>query len=175
MSYRYPAPGIPGAPPRSRRPPNTDQTAEAEPAERRLQDTKRRLYAEERHAFAVLSLRVWLASLPVGGWPVRRQYVAWQVGTDWATAGTFDKGLGGFSALKREAVGANAEVRRAGGDPFADALVQAACIRPKRSASADGDGQSAPYKVADPVPIPFPDALRAVLAGPTSDAQPPKQ
>ena len=124
LSYRYPTAGIPGAPPRNAR------RSGSEPDRR---PTKRYLYDEERHTFAVLSLRVWLASLPADARRVRSQYAAWQAGTQWTTPSVFDKGLGGFSALKDQADEENARVREAGGDPLADALARAASIRPDRA------------------------------------------
>ena len=73
---------------------------------------------------------------------------------------------GGFTALKQEAVDANARVRLAGGDPTADALARAKVIR------AEAAALNASGAVLQPEPVRFGCALRAVLAGPHVEAQP---
>ena len=163
MTYRYPSGGIPGAPPRNPR------RNCAEGTERPTMTRRRHLHGEERRALAVLSLRVWLAALPADARRVRSEYVVWQVGTQWTRAGAFDEGLGGFSALKREAAKENARVRQAGGDTLADALGSARSIRTEHRVLAP------PRTVAKPEPVLFAEALRAVLSGPTTEALAPKQ
>lgn len=157
LTYRFPVNGIPGAPLRASDP------ARARPGENPRLDALRR-------DLAVISLRVWLAGLAAGAKRTRAEYVRWQVGSDWTTASSFDRHrLGSFSELKREASDENARVRQAGGDPLADALAGAAVIR------ADIEAIRNAGAARQPDPVPFADALRAVLAGPHVEAQPPKQ
>ena len=91
----------------------------------------------------------------------------------------FDDGLGGFSALKDEAAEANSAAKRNRGDPLADALAQADALRPDQSAAR---GPRLPKRRDEPAgdapavdAFDFAEALRAVLAGPHAEAQPPKQ
>jgi hypothetical protein len=117
--------------------------------------------------------------LPADARRVRSQYAAWQAGTRWTTPSLFDEGLGGFSALKDQAAKENARVRKARGDPLADALARAASIRPDRAPNTPGDPAGseapAPLRVPDPEPVPFADALRAVLVGSAAEVVAPKQ
>ena len=148
--------GIPGAPLRATDP------ARARPGDNPRLDALRR-------ELAVISLRMWLAGLAAGDKRVRAEYVRWQVGSDWTTASSLGRHrVGSFAELKREASDENARVRQAGGDPLADAAARANVIRAEIQAiSASGTVQ--------PDSVPFADALRAVLAGPHGEVQPPKQ
>jgi len=156
LTYRFPVNGIPGAFLRATDP------ARARPGENPRLDALRR-------ELAVISMRVWLAGLAAGDKRVRAAYVRWQVGSDWTTASSLARHrLGSFAELKREANDENVRVRQGGGDPLADATARATVIRAEIQAiSASGTVQ--------PEPVPFADALRAVLAGPHDEAQPPKQ
>jgi hypothetical protein len=157
LTYRYPVNGLPGALLRDR-------------ADRRQQLRTNPRLAELRRGLAVVSLRVWLAGLDAGARRVRVDYVNWAVGTDWVPASVFDKyGHGGFTALKKEAAEANAAVRRAGGDPLTEAVAHAGALRAERDAIYKGGTARQTEAVA------FGVALRAVLAGPHAEAQPPRQ
>lgn len=156
LSYRYPVDGIPGLPLR-----DSD--------ERRGQLRGNPRLGELRRELAVLSLRVWLDSTPTSAKRVRAEYVRWQVGGDWSSASTLNR-HGGFAALKREAREANAEARRRDGSEVPGAaLARADAIRAEMEA-IDAAGQT-----RQPKPVPFGDALRAVLAGPHAEAEAPKQ
>lgn len=155
LTYRYPVNGIPGAPLR-------DPGLREHSSDPRVDALRREL--------AVMSLRVWLAGLPTRAPRVRAEYVSWQVGTDWPSAGLFDRyDYGGFSALKQEADDANARVRQAGGDPLVEALARASGIRD------DAEAVKATLTLNQPDAVPFGEALRVVLASPLAEAQPPGQ
>jgi hypothetical protein len=156
LSYRYPANGIPGA---RRRDPDRRR---ARPGENPRVDALRR-------EFAVIALRVWLVGLAAGDKRVLAEYVRWQVGSNWATSSSLARHqLGSFSELKREASDENTRVRQSGGDPLADALARAEVGRSELQTAREADA------VQQPDPVPFADALRAVLAGPHGEAQPAK-
>lgn len=157
LTYRYPVNGIPGA-------------VSREPAERREQlEANPRLKALRRE-LAVTSLQVWLAGLGADLSRARAGYVRWATGTGWTPASMFDKyGHGGFTALKKEATAANAAVRRAGGDPLADALARADTLRAERDAVYQTG------TTRKPEPVAFGEALHAVLAGPHAEVLVPRQ
>lgn len=153
LSYRYPVNGIPGAPPRVS---NSVKLPDDVAARR----------DELRRGLAVISLRVWLAELAANDKRTQAQYRRWQVGSQWPAASTLGR-LGGFSALKAEAEQANQEARRQTGNPLPpEVLARADAIRAEMVQVAGG----APVQ-----PVPFGEALRAVLAGPHAEVVAPMQ
>lgn len=104
----------------------------------------------------VLALRLWLAQA------YRRQrddYARWQVGSGWPAPSRFDQ-HGGFAALRTRARDANAAEHRDHGTPVTDTTRLRAERLRNRLAGAER-------------PVPFADAVRAVLAGAVETAQPP--
>ena len=156
LSYRYPTNGIPGAPLR-------DHGA------RRDQARVNPRLVELRHESRVLAVRVWLAGLPADAARTHSAYTAWTSGKrEWVASSTLIRN-GGFEKHKQLAAAENARVRQAGGDPFADAIAKANEVREEIAAIYAGGA------VREPEPVPFGEALRAVLAGPHSEAQAPRQ
>lgn len=145
LTYLYPTGGVPGAP----RPSGTPLDKAT------LQALKREL--------AILGLRVWLASLDTTESPSQDRYRQWRSGTPFMAPSQF-AALGGFTQLKHAALADNTRARQDHGElvppaelaRFDEALAQLA--RPNI-----------------PKPVPFADALAAVLAGPHDSRQPPKQ
>lgn len=80
--------------------------------------------------------------------------------SDWASASTLNR-YGGFAALKQEAAEANAKARRDHGTDVPDDVL----ARPM-AITAERDAIYAAGTVTQPEPVPFPEALKAVLAGP---------
>ena len=156
LTYRYPMAGIPGAPLR-------------DPDDRRRQLVANPRLAQLRRELAVLSLRVWLASLTANDMRTRAQYLSWQIGTGWTPASGLDA-FGGFAAVKREAARENDRARREHGTDLPDDV--AARLDAIR---AEVEAIYAAGQVRQPEPVPFGKALRAVLAGPHAQARPPRQ
>lgn len=157
LTYRYPVAGIPGAPRR-----DLAERGQQMPPDPRIAELGREL--------AVLSVRRWLTERRDSGRRVRAEYVAWQRGSDWTSASTIDRNYGGFAALKREATEANAAARRSGvAGVVEQVLARAEEVRSElRVIYAAG-------RARQPEPVPFAQALAAVLAGPHGTASPPKQ
>lgn len=110
----------------------------------------------------VLALRIWLVEVGVRGGTTREGYLSWQVGTGWPAPSRFAP-YGGFKTLRARAREANAAERRRHGQPLTD-MTRRRAETLRRHLTA-----------ATPGPVPFADALRAVLAGPHAEGQPPKQ
>lgn len=145
LTYQYPVDGVPGAP----RP---------QGAPRDLTDVKAR-----RREVAVLGLRLWLASLGTTDRASQDAYRQWRRGTPLLAPNRFGE-LGGFTQLKRAALAANAQARQDKGQAVPDSTL--AHIDQLRAQLA----QPAPTE-----PVPFSEALTAVLAGPRAMRQAPKQ
>jgi len=157
LSYRYPTGGIPGAPRRGRYGPR-----HSSPDNKRQEQLRREL--------VVLSLRIWLGDLSAADRRTRSAYLDWQVGTGYTPASAFDKHeLGGFSKLKQQAAEENSRVAAAGGEPLADARRRVQAFRDKLAESKLSD------RLGAVEPVPFGEALRAVLAGPHAEVLAPKQ
>jgi hypothetical protein len=155
LSYRYPMGGIPGAPAR-------DGQGQQQP----LHGHPR--LAELGHELRVLSLRVWLAGLPASAKRTQRAYASSRSSHGGVSVGTLIR-HGGFDRFKALATAENEGVRRAGGDPLADALQAAERVR------AEVEAIYAAGAPAQPEPVPFGEALRAVLSGPKAEVQAPRQ
>lgn len=110
----------------------------------------------------VLALRIWLADVGGRGGTTREDYLSWQVGTGWPAPSKFAP-YGGFKALRARAREANAAERRQHGQPLTDMTRRRAETLRRHLTTATPD------------PVPFPDALKVVLARPHADGQPPKQ
>lgn len=155
LTYRYPVNGIPGAPPQVS---NNSKLSGA--VAEKLRELRREL--------AVIGLRVWLAELSANDKRTQATYRRWQVGSQWPAASTLAR-LGGFTELKAEAEQANQHDRRRTGQPLPPEVVaRAKAVRAEMTQLADGGQGPVP-------PVPFGEALRAVLAGPHAEVLAPKQ
>lgn len=138
---RYPVDGIPGT------------------ASYKRADAPRDLAHEaSRHEFAVISVRVFLASRARREPTSRAAYVAWRAGTPWASMTRVV-----WSDLKREALAANRACRQASGTPVTDAVTERGTTLRELLDR---------YQPTTPR-IPFEEAVRLVLAGPTAEHMPP--
>ena len=150
ITYLYPVDGIPGVPR------NLSRDRNQGPDSERLV-LKRRLFA--------LGVRIWLLTLSGAEKATRNDYQRWQAGTGFLSSNNVDR-FGQWSEIKREAEEENGRVRAEGGDPLADAWEQHAAVQAER------DALIATASIAD---FSFPDALKAVLAGPHAEAVMPIQ
>lgn len=145
LTYRYPANGVPGAPPASGAP----------------RDDRARLAL--RRELAVLGVRVWLAAVRPGDSTSQDSYRRWRRGTDFLAPNKF-KDFGGFTRMKREALDENARARQEHGEE----VPRAAFARVEEVVAQ----LARPLGVSH---VPFGDALCAVLHGPHVERQPPRQ
>lgn len=156
LSYRYPTNGIPGAPLR-------------DPVARRDQMRVNPRLADLRQERRVLSVRVWLAGLAAAASRSQSAYAAWTNGKpEWVATSTLIR-HGGFEKHKQLAAAENARIRQAGGDPLADALAKAKEVAESEAAIYAGG------TARTPPPVPVGEMLRAVLAGPHTEVEAPRQ
>jgi hypothetical protein len=138
---RYPTDGIPGTAAYKRANTPLDPAHEA-----------------SRHEFTVISVRVFLAARARTEATSRAAYVAWRAGTPWASMTRMK-----WSAVKREALGANRASRQTHGSPVTPEVIH------RGKALRDLLDR---YQPTTPR-VPFEEAVRLVLAGPATRHTPP--
>lgn len=173
LKFRYPVAGIPGAPPARPRAARVSGNGQSAKPRQRGAEVE-----GLRQEWCIIALRIFLAQLRSGDSAGQRAYADWRRDTGWPPHGAFNK-HGGLEVLRSEARRANAQEQRLTGKPVSDATLArgeelTARFRPAkdRDQSKPGAGAGTQPRVAS---VPFEEAVRAVLVGPTAEAMPPKQ